>query len=1023
MARKKEEIKKAKENIIEIDCAEELRTSMLEFSFESIDRSIPDVRDGLKPVHRRILYTMHTEGNTADKPYKKSVKSVGSTLGRFHPHGDCLRGNTRVLLLDGSIKTIKELYDLKSSVWALGLNKNGNVVPVLAEKFRIGQKTKKLYHVKFSNGYEIVTTNQHQFNTIDNNWVKAQDLKKGDIIEFVSVKKINNKKPRGHKIYGSRLVNTMLNYQIARFINPNIKGLTYMDYSVIHIDDNPLNSKPDNLRIVDTEDNEYEVEFNRYIKSMREKGYDDWSESIMKIYKSNVEFEKAYKILPKKEPITITTELKKLISKTCFKNLIKNKIAIVENVEIEELENEENMYDFTVEGFENMFVSANEKDTLFVNVHNSSVYDAMVRLSQDFKMNLPLIDVHGNGGSIDGDPAAAMRYTEARLSKPTEYLLQDLEKGVVPFIDNFDGEEQEPVILPAKFPQLLVNGTQGLAVGMASDIPSHNLGEVIDTYNAYLDNKNITVRELVDILHGPDYCTGGIIINQKDLLELYETGHGNVTIRAKTHIEKGDAGRTNIIVDEIPVTMSGSKQLMISKIISMVIAKTFPEIHSIQDESSKDGIRICIEVKKGYDVNNVLNKLFSKTQLQTNENYNFLVTFNKKPKIINLKEYFEYYFEFNKSCVISKYKYLLQKIYERREIVDGLIDAINYLDIIVEIARYHKTKQDMMNCLMLGNVENIYFKTQKYKKIAEKFHFTERQALAIRNIRLDQLSNLELEKLIDEQTTLNKKEVQYLNIIKSEKSIIKEIKKDLKEIKNLYSVSRKTELVNLQTTKFVEEKQIENVIILIDRFNYIKSISDTTLNRANDKLKSHKYIVPCTSDDKIGIFTNKGNLYQIKISDIPGGKLSDKGIPIENLSELTTDEYILDVLSMDSIKSKKILFHTSLGFVKIVDGSEFISIKRTIKATKLDENDELCYIGDIDKKIDILCETEKGYRLKYSIDEISELKKNSRGIKSIEMLSSDKIKNILLIDDEMYLKDESLNKIPLKKRARKGSKI
>lgn len=738
MAKKKQIIL---EDIKQIDFAREVKNSMLDYSLESITRAIPDVRDGLKPVHRRILYTMFTDGNTFEKPYKKSVKSVGSTLGRFHPHGD------------------------------------------------------------------------------------------------------------------------------------------------------------------------------------------------------------------------------------------------------------------------------------------SSVYEAMVRLSQDFKMNLPLIDLHGNGGSIDGDSAAAMRYTEARLNGPAGYLLQDLEKGVVPFVDNFDGEEQEPVVLPAKFPNLLINGTSGLAVGMSSSIPSHNLNNVLDSYTKFLDNpKGITVHELADTLQGPDFCTGGLIINKDDLYALYEKGSGNVIIRAKVHLEKGDAGRTNIIVDEIPVSVSGNKQGMISKIIEMVIDKTFTEIHSVQDESSKDGIRIVIEVKKGYDIDNVLNKLYSKTQLQTSEHYNFLVTHDKKPKIINLKEYFEYYFEFNKMCIVHKHEYLLKKIYERREIVDGLIKAIDVLDVIIEVARYHQTKKDMIDCLKTGNIENISFKTNAYKKIAKTFHFTERQANAIKALRLDQLSNLEVQELINEQTSLNKQEVKFTNIIKSEKSLIKEIKKDIKEIQDKYSVPRKTELTNIKVSKYVEVKQLEELITVIDKFNYIKTIPDSSAIRNHERFSSYSYVLNSLSDDKIGIFTDLGNLYQIKITDIPFGKVTDKGIPVENLCDFKKNEHILQIMSMGSISDKKILFHTANGFVKIVKGQEFNSVKKTTKSTKLEESDCLCFVETLIDEVDILCRTKKGYQLKYPISEISELKKNSKGVKSIDMLSNDSIDEILLINSEKYIKEPLLKKIPLKQRSKKGTK-
>ena len=725
-------------NISNIDCAEEVRKSMLDYSYETIDRAIPDVRDGLKPVHRRILYTMFTEGNTSGKPYKKCVKAVGSTLGRFHPHGD------------------------------------------------------------------------------------------------------------------------------------------------------------------------------------------------------------------------------------------------------------------------------------------SSVYDALVRLSQDFKMNLPLIDLHGNGGSIDGDSWAAMRYTESRLAECSNYMLQDLDKKIVPETDNFDGEEKEPLVLPAKFPNLLINGTQGLAVGMTSVIPSHNIKDVLDTYEFYLDKKvlktkkDATIEEMHEILKGPDYCTGGIITNKDDLLELYKTGQGGVTVRAKTHFEKGDNGKKLIVVDEIPPSSAGSKQALVQKIIDLVINKTFNEISNVQDESSKEGIRIVIEVKKDYNEKNVLNKLLQKTPLQSTEHYNFLVIYNKQPKIVNLKEYFDYYYEFNKEFLKNKYNYLIKQVDNRLEIVEGLLTAILNLDVVIEVARYHKTKADMLDCLMNGHISNIKFKHPEYKEIAKKFHFTERQATAIRALRLDQLSNLERNKLKEEKEDLEKRKENYKKIISSEKNISKEIKKDISEIRNKYSKPRKTKIENLKLEKVQEEKKTENIVFLMNKMNYIKTVANIGSLDFEKEKEKNRFIIVTTSDDKICFFTEKGKMIQIKAEDIYGGKINDKGEALE--TKLGTNDYIIAVYSLKDIisdnnyennsennskkdknsekKSKKLLFHTKYGYVKLVDGNEFAVKTKSSNATKLKENDELINVSAVmiknnaenKKNSDyILCKTNDDKYLKYSLSEIPIQKKTAVGVISLKL--------------------------------------
>lgn len=734
------ENKNEDKNIMEVECGDEIRHSMLDYSFETIDRAIPDLRDGLKPVHRRILYTMYTEGNISSKPYKKCVKAVGSTLGRFHPHGD------------------------------------------------------------------------------------------------------------------------------------------------------------------------------------------------------------------------------------------------------------------------------------------TSVYDALVRMSQDFKMNLPLIDLHGNGGSIDGDSWAAMRYTESRLAPCTDNILQDLEKNIVDFMDNFDGTEKEPIVLPSKIPMLLINGTSGLAVGMTSNIPSHNLREVVDAYFAYMDNKKITTKELMDYIKGPDYCTGGIITNKDDLYSLYEKGEGNVIIRARTHIEKGDNGKSFIVVDEIPYTISGNKQDMVSKIINLVIDKTFTEINTVQDESSKEGIRIVIEVKKGYDVENVLNKLYAKTSLQTSEHYNFLVTYDKKPRIINLKQYFEEYFNFNKEFITRKYEYLINKIQDRKEILDGLISAIDSLDIIVEVARYHKTKKDMMDCLMNGNTKNINFKHKTYIKIAEKFHFTEKQANAIKSLRLEQLSNLEVQNLIKERDSLLKQEKEYQRIIKTEKNLIKEIKKELEDVKKKYASPRRTVVKNIKQIKYKEQKQIEDVIVLIDRFNYIKTIPYNNANLSNEKVKECRLSIISDSEDKIVLFTNKGHQYSIKAMTIPAGKITDKGIPIENLTRLK-DEYIVFAYSMKELINKKLLFHTKQGYVKLVNGKEFDVKTSAGIAGKLKDNDEYIFIQPIKKASgNIVVITEAHIGLKYGINEISLMKKQAIGVQSIDLKDNDFCKYIEFEDDFHY-ENIDIKKIRKRKRGSKGVNV
>lgn len=617
---------------------------------------------------------------------------------------------------------------------------------------------------------------------------------------------------------------------------------------------------------------------------------------------------------------------------------------------------------------------------------DTSVYDAMVRLSQDFNMLMPLIDGHGNFGSIDGDSPAAMRYTEARLSPIATELLQDLEKDIVNFRPNFDNTLKEPEVLPSKYPNLLVNGSEGIAVGMATSIPPHNLNEVIDASIALIDNPNITTKRLMRYIKGPDFPTGGIISNKDDLFDIYDTGSGKIKIRAKLEVEDMDYGRKNIVITEIPYTFSGNKTRLIEDITKLITDKKLNEISDIRDESSKDGMRIIMEVKKGVNIDNLINKLYKKTKLEDTYSPKFVAILNNEPKTFSLKEMIYYYIEFLKEINTKKINFELRKSEDRYEVLEGLMKATDVLDLIIEIIRNSKDIATVKKCLINGITEGINFKTKKSEKEASKLLFTEKQANAILNMQLQRLVGLEIEKLYSEQKEIAKIINYYKTLLKDEEQFKKYIKDDLKRIKKAYGVKRKTLIDNLETN-YVEEISIieEYVYALIDKFGYLKIIDSQSYARVNEEtLNEYKEIIKIKNTDNLCLFTDNGDFYQIRINDIPISKMKDRGNPIDNLFDIKNNK-VLRITPLEKL-THKVIFITLKGLVKRVEAEEFFTNRRTIMATKLNEDDKLIGVKELneeDKEIVLLTQDNRGIR--FMIDEIPIQKRSAKGTIGINL--------------------------------------
>ncbi len=665
---------------------------------------------------------------------------------------------------------------------------------------------------------------------------------------------------------------------------------------------------------------------------------------------------------------------------------------------------------------------------------DSSIYDSLVDMAQDFKKGIPLVDGHGNFGNIEGDGAAAMRYTEARLSEIAEKgILQDLDKDVVDFVPNFDETEKEPAVLPCKFPNLLVNGAEGIAVGMVTSIPTHNLAEVIDATKAYIKDNNITVRELMKYMPGPDFPTGGIVCNKDELQNIYETGTGKIKLRGKVDIEKGKNGKVNVVISEIPYTMIGANiGKFLQDVADLYESKKAPEIVDITNQSSKEGIRIVIELKKDADAENFVNLLYKKTRLEDTFGVNMLAIANSRPEVMSLKDIIksnvDFQFEFN----TRKYTTLLKKELEKKEIQEGLIKACNVIDLIIEILRGSKDRSMAKACLVEGKIDGIKFKTKESKLMATQLQFTEPQANAILEMRLYRLIGLEVEALIKEHDQTMANIYLYEDILDRKDSMAQVIMKELDEFKKKFARKRRTVIENAEAAVYVEKEQEEiPVMFLMDRFGYTKSVDMATFERNKDAaISENKYIVECKSSGKICIFTNKGNLHTIKVSDVPFGKFRDKGTPVDNISNFdTTKEDVVAIFNQSQLNLFRLLFVTKYGYIKTVNGGEFDVSKRTVAATKLEDLDEVISIFIAEDSKFLVLQSSLGYFLKFASCEVPDYKKGAVGCHGMKLKDNDYIENVYYANQTEDVKIDykekkiELNKLKAAGRNTVGTKV
>ena len=664
---------------------------------------------------------------------------------------------------------------------------------------------------------------------------------------------------------------------------------------------------------------------------------------------------------------------------------------------------------------------------------DSSIYEALVVMAQDFKKGLPLVDGHGNFGSIEGDGAAAMRYTEARLQKITqEAYLADLDKNVVDFVPNFDETEKEPAVLPVKVPNLLLNGAEGIAVGMTTSIPPHNFGEVIDGVIAYMKDPDINTEQMMRYIPGPDFPTGGIVANKDELLAVYSTGTGKIKIRGKVEVEKGKGGRDRLVITEIPYTMIGANiGKFLNDVYSLVETKKTSDIVDITNQSSKEGIRIVLELKRGADVENLKNLLYKKTKLEDTFGVNMLAVADGKPETMGIVPIIRHHVNFQYELATRKYRTLLEKERDKKEIQEGLMKAVDVIDLIIEILRGSASVKDARACLTEGITDGIRFKSAQSKKDAAKLRFTERQTTAILEMRLQKLVGLELEALLKEHEQTLANIAEYEEILGSRGAMAKVIIRELTHFKKEYAKPRKTVIDNLKEA-VVEEKKIEemDVVFLMDRFGYAKTVDVATYERNREAADAeNRCVLTCRNTDKICIFTDKGQLHLLKVMDLPFGKFRDKGTPIDNISNYnSSEETFLYINSLAAVSSAKVLFGTKSAMLKVVDGSEFDVSKRTTAATKLGEGDELIFVRTLAMEETLIMQSAKDFFLRIDVSTVPEKKKGAVGVRGMKLGPGDALTAMYLLNAgeercvEVHGTEVALHRLRLANRDTKGTK-
>ncbi|HHG7673560.1 TPA: DNA gyrase subunit A [Streptococcus pneumoniae] len=656
---------------------------------------------------------------------------------------------------------------------------------------------------------------------------------------------------------------------------------------------------------------------------------------------------------------------------------------------------------------------------------DSSIYEAMVRMAQWWSYRYMLVDGHGNFGSMDGDSAAAQRYTEARMSKIALEMLRDINKNTVDFVDNYDANEREPLVLPARFPNLLVNGATGIAVGMATNIPPHNLGETIDAVKLVMDNPEVTTKDLMEVLPGPDFPTGALVMGKSGIHKAYETGKGSIVLRSRTEIETTKTGRERIVVTEFPYMVNKTK--VHEHIVRLVQEKRIEGITAVRDESNREGVRFVIEVKRDASANVILNNLFKMTQMQTNFGFNMLAIQNGIPKILSLRQILDAYIEHQKEVVVRRTRFDKEKAEARAHILEGLLIALDHIDEVIRIIRASETDAEAQAELM------------------SKFKLSERQSQAILDMRLRRLTGLERDKIQSEYDDLLALIADLADILAKPERVSQIIKDELDEVKRKFSDKRRTELMVGQVLSLEDEDLIEesDVLITLSNRGYIKRLDQdefTAQKRGGRGVQGTgvkdddfvRELVSTSTHDHLLFFTNKGRVYRLKVYEIPEYGRTAKGLPVVNLLKLDEDESIQTVINVESDRSDDayLFFTTRHGIVKRTSVKEFANIRQNgLKALNLKDEDELINVLLAEGDMDIIIGTKFGYAVRFNQSAVRGMSRIATGVKGVNLREGDTVvgaslitdqDEVLIITEKGYGKRTVATEYPTKGRGGKG---
>ncbi len=1091
--REKEQIGSEK-GVFGVEIVEEMEKSYIDYAMSVIvQRALPSVEDGLKPVHRRILYAMHQLGLDASKPTRKCATVVGEVLGKYHPHGDvavydalvrlaqefslryplvhgqgnfgCFTADTKVKLTDGRnlsfAELIKENQEGKRN-FTFTIDENKIIRITEIKNPRLTGENVEIIKVILDNGEEIRCTLNHKFMLKDGSYKEAQNLQSGDSL-MPAYFKLSTKKEDANAVGYSMIFQPKLNtWDFVHVLADkwNIENNIYSNSAGRirhHLDFNKLNNNPLNIKRMNwkqhwkthydftsekhrTDENyrkkleEGRKEFwsnqeNRenYSKRLSRRNKTNWQREDyrqkMKITLSEVN-KRYFKEHPERiEEIrkTASITLKKLWQIPLYKKLFNEKITAsnkrresnltgkrkflnicqyIKNNGI--LLNEDNYEKIRKEIFgginfttwnhalnkyynndKNLVLCELSKNHKVVCVEKLNRHEDVYDLTIDKTHNFVLasgIFVHN---SLDGDNAAAMRYTEAKLSKISQELLEDIEKKTVKMTPNFDNTIDEPDTLPGKLPNLLLNGATGIAVGMATNMPPHNLTEVCDAIVAYINKPEIEDDKLSDIVQGPDFPTGGQITNE-GLKELYKTGRGRVVMRARTKIEEVK-GKTLIVVTEIPYMVN--KADLVKNIAELATEKKLPDVGDLRDESSKKGIRIVIELKKGAEPKYTLNKLYKLTRMQDNFDAIMLALVGKQPRVLSLKEIIEKYVKYRQKVVRKRTEFELKKAEDRLEIVVGLLIALKQIDKIIEFIK----KSENATAALQG--------------LIEKFGLNERQARAVLETKLQQLTRLEASKLETEEKKLKELIKELNKILGNEQEILGIIKKEVQELKRVYGDERRTQVVG--KIKEISEKDMvekKDVIVTLTKGGYIKRLDVKTYKEqrrggsgiTGTELKEEdivKLLLTCTTHDYVLFFTTRGRVFWMKAHDIPSAERQSKGRSIANLLNLREEE-IANVMALKEGSENYLFFSTRKGIVKrlaIKDLGKPRSAGVRIMNLPADGSDELVNVHEVKESQEILLVTKKGQAIRFNVKDVRAMGRASYGVKGIELRAGDEV--------------------------------